>query len=103
MLEEDLFIYVIEFIFGVINMSTIAIKEETKRELLKFVSELQIKLGRRVDFDEAIRFLLMYRRKKSPKLLLEACTPRRDVEEALKELYEERRKDERKYNRYLSA
>ena len=83
--------------------STIAIKEETKRELLKFVSELQIKLGRRVDFDEAIRFLLMYRRKKSPKLLLEACTPRRDVEEALKELYEERRKDERKYNRYLSA
>jgi len=103
MLEEDLFIYVIEFIFGVINMSTIAIKEETKRELLKFVSELQIKLGRRVDFDEAIRFLLMYRRKKRPKLLLEACTPRRDVEEALKELYEERRKDERKYNRYLSA
>jgi len=103
MLEEDLFIYVIEFIFGVIDMSTIAIKEETKRELLKFVSELQIKLGRRVDFDEAIRFLLMYRRKKSPKLLLEACTPRRDVEEALKELYEERRKDERKYNRYLSA
>jgi len=103
MLEEDLFIYVIEFIFGVINMSTIAIKEETKRELLKFVSELQIKLGRRVDFDEAIRFLLMYRRKKNPKLLLEACTPRRDVDEALKELYEERRKDERKYNRYLSA
>jgi len=103
MLEEDLFIYVIEFIFGVINMSTIAIKEETKRELLKFVSELQIKLGRRVDFDEAIRFLLMYRRKKNPKLLLEACTPRKDVEEALKELYEERRKDERKYNRYLSA
>jgi len=103
MLEEDLFIYVIEFIFGVIDMSTIAIKEETKRELLKFVSELQIKLGRRVDFDEAIRFLLMYRRKKSPKLLLEACTPRRDVEEALKELYEERRGDERKYNRYLSA
>jgi len=40
--------------FSVINMSTIAIKEETKRELLKFVSELQIKLGRRVDFDEAI-------------------------------------------------
>nr|MDO8044438.1 hypothetical protein [Candidatus Baldrarchaeota archaeon] len=83
--------------------STIAIKEETKRELLKFVSELQIKLGRRVDFDEAIRFLLMYRRKKNPKLLLEACTPREDVEEALKELYEERRKDKRKYNRYLSA
>lgn len=45
-------------------MSTIAIKEETKRELLKFVSELQIKLGRHVDFDEAIKFLLFSRRKK---------------------------------------
>jgi len=45
----------------------------------------------------------MYRRKKNLKLLLEACTPREDVEEALKELYEERRGDERKYNRYLSA
>jgi len=84
-------------------MSTIAIKEETKRELLKFVSELQIKLGRRIDFDEAIRFLLMHRRKRNPKLLLEACTPREDAEKTLKELYEERRGDEREYNRYLSA
>ena len=90
-------------IIGVIDMSTIAIKEETKRELLKFVSELQIKLGRRVDFDEAIRFLLMYKRKKNPNLLLEACISREDVEKALKELYEERRKDERKYNRYISG
>jgi len=102
MLIENLLICIIEFIIGVIDMSTIAIKEETKRELLKFVSELQIKLGRRVDFDEAIRFLLMYRRKRNPKLLLEACIPRKDVEEALKELYEERRRDERRYNRYLS-
>ena len=39
-------------------MPTIVIKRETKKELLKFVSELQIKLGRAVDFDEAIRFLL---------------------------------------------
>ena len=43
-------------------MPTISISEDVKRELLKFASELQIKLGRRVDFDEAIRFLLMYRR-----------------------------------------
>jgi len=45
-------------------MTTIAIKEETKRGLLKFVSELQIKLGRKVDFDEAIRFLLGFRKRK---------------------------------------
>jgi len=82
-------------------MPTISVSEDVKRELLKFASELQMKLGRRVDFDEAIRFLLMYRRKKNPRLLIEACKPG-DVEDALKELYEERRIDERKYNRYIS-
>ncbi|MGQ4833841.1 MAG: hypothetical protein ACP6IS_08085 [Candidatus Asgardarchaeia archaeon] len=84
-------------------MSTIAIKEETKRELLKFVSELQIKLGRRIDFDEAIRFLLMYRRKRKPRLLIEACTPMENVEEVLKELYEERKIDEKRFDRYFSS
>ncbi len=68
-------------------MPTISVSEDVKRELLKFASELQMKLGR-VDFDEAIRFLLMYRRKKNPRLLIEACTSG-DVEDALKELYEE--------------
>ena len=76
-------------------MPTISISEDVKRELLKFASELQIKLGRRVDFDEAIRFLLMYRRKKNQRLLIEACTSG-DVGKALKELYEERKIDERK-------
>ncbi|MCD6485023.1 MAG: hypothetical protein J7L47_07945 [Candidatus Odinarchaeota archaeon] len=84
-------------------MSTIAIKEETKKELLKFVSELQMKLGRRVDYDEAIRFLLMHKRKRNPRLLLEACVPTESVEDALKELFEERKKDERRYHRYFSS
>ena len=82
-------------------MPTISVSEDVKRELLKFASELQMKLGRRVDFDEAIRFLLMYRRKKNPRLSIEACTSG-DVEDALKELYEEREIDERKYSRYFS-
>ncbi len=81
-------------------MPTISVSEDVKKELLRFASELQMKLGRRVDFDEAIRFLLMYRRKKNPRLLIEACGSG-DVEDALKELYEERRIDERKYSRYL--
>ncbi|RLI58541.1 MAG: hypothetical protein DRO67_10630 [Candidatus Asgardarchaeum californiense] len=96
------FIFTILFILGVKDMSTIAVREETKKELLKFVSELQIKLGRRVDFDEAIRFLLMYRRKRNPRLLLEACVATKNVEDAIKELYEERKKDERRYSRYFS-
>jgi predicted CopG family antitoxin len=82
-------------------MPTISVSEDVKRELLKFASELQMKLGKRVDFDEAIRFLLMYRKRKNPRLLIEACTSG-DVESALKELYEERKIDERRYSRYLS-
>jgi len=73
-------------------MPTISVSEEVKRELLKFASELQMKLGRRVDFDEAIRFLLQKRRR-NPRLLIEACISS-DAKDALKELYEERRKDE---------
>ena len=80
---------------SVINMTTIAVSEEVKRELLKFVSELQIKLGRRVDFDEAIRFLLARSKKKNQRLLLEACTPTKiGADETLKELYMERKRDE---------
>jgi len=82
-------------------MPTISVSENVKRELLKFASELQMKLGRRIDFDEAIRFLLMYRRKKNPRLLIEACISG-DVEDALKELHEERKVDERKFSRYVS-
>jgi len=83
-------------------MTTIAIKEETKRELLKFVSELQIKLGRKVDFDEAIRFLLGFRKRKNPQLLIEACSLSGNADEALKELYMERKKDEERTIRRFS-
>ena len=76
-------------------MPTIVIKRETKKELLKFVSELQIKLGKAVDFDEAIRFLLLYKRKRNPRLLLEACIPTEDAKNALNDLYKERKNDER--------
>lgn len=50
-------------------MPTISISEDVKRELLKFASELQIKLGRRVDFDEAIRFLLMYKSEEKSEII----------------------------------
>ncbi len=82
-------------------MTTIAIKDETKRELLKVAAELQMKLGRRVDFDETIRVLLQQRKKKNPHLLIEACTPTNDTETMLEELRDERRKGEQKYARYF--
>mgnify|MGYP000312403093 CR=1 FL=1 len=74
-------------------MPTIYVTDEVKRMLLEYASKLQIMFGRRVDFNEAIRHLLLQQRKRDPKLLLEACKPIPGVEEALKELYEERRKD----------
>jgi hypothetical protein len=39
-------------------MTTISVTEDVKEALLKVVSELQLKLGRRVDLNEAIRYLL---------------------------------------------
>lgn len=84
-------------------MTTIAVSDETKRELLKFVSELQVKLGRRVDFDEAIRFLLAQRKGRNPALLEEACVKIEDAESLIDELHRERELDEEEAFRRLSS
>lgn len=81
-------------------MSTISIKEDVKEELLKYASELQIKLKRRVDYNEAISHLLRQRRR-HPALLEEACAPMPGAEEAKRELAEERRRDEDRAERRL--
>jgi len=75
------------------DMSTISIKEDVKEELLRYASELQIRLGRRVDYNEAIHHLLM-KGKKNPTLLKEATAPMPGAQEARKLLVEERRKDD---------
>ncbi len=46
-------------------MSTIYVKKETKKELAKIAGELQAKLGKKIDFDEAIRHLIRIYRSKS--------------------------------------
>jgi len=74
-------------------MSTISVKEDVKEGLLRYASELQVKLGRRVDYNEAIRHLLL-RNRKHPTLLVEACAPIPGAEEAKRALVEERRRDE---------
>lgn len=65
--------------------------------MLKVAAELQMKLGRRVDLNEAIRYLLT--RDKRPDLLEEACRPVPGFEEAYRELVKERRKDEERARR----
>ena len=83
-------------------MTTISVTEDVKEALLRVASELQIKLGRRVDLNEAIRYLLT-RGSRKPELLEEACRPLEGFEEAYKELLEERRRDEERARRKYSA
>ncbi len=77
----------------------IRVSKSTKAELLRYLSELQIKLGRRVDFDEAIAYLLREARRKKPDLLLKACSPVERAEGIIGELYRERVKDEERAKR----
>jgi predicted CopG family antitoxin len=79
-------------------MSTISVTEDVKEALLKIASELQIKRGRRIDLNEAIRYLLNMRVKR-PDLLEEACKPVPGFEEAYEELKKERMKDEERARR----
>ena len=83
----------------VLPVSVIRASKSTKVELLRYASELQMKLGRRVDFDEAIAHFLREARRKRPELLMRACLPAEEAEEALRELYEERRRDEERIAR----
>jgi len=80
-------------------MTTIHVDEETKKELAKIAGELQAKLKRRVDLDEALNFLIQqYRSKGKRKVFFELFTkPIEDVsfKDAYAELIAERRKDEK--------
>jgi len=83
-------------------MTTISVTEDVKQKLLEVASELQIKLGRRVDLNEALRFLVN-QREKNPKLLEEACKPTAAAKEAIEELLEERKLDEVRLERKISG
>ena len=85
-----------------IAVTTISVTDDVKEKLLKIASELQIKLRRRVDLNEAIHFLMSQREKK-PQLLEEACRPSVEAEKVLQELYSERRRDEERLERKVST
>jgi len=87
-------------ISNVISMTTISVTEDVKKKLLKVASELQIKTGRRVDLNDALRFLVDQREKNSQ--LLEACSPTIGVKEALEELETERKIDDERLERKIS-
>lgn len=82
-------------------MSTISVTEDVKEALLKVASELQLKWGRRVDLNEAIRYLIT-KGVKRPDLLEQACQPIQGFKEAYEELKKERMKDEERARRKFS-
>lgn len=82
-------------------MTTIAVSEDVKVKLLRVASELQIKLGRRVDLNEALSFLLD-QREKNPQLLEKACSPMIGAKETIEELAKERKIDETRIERKIS-
>ena len=69
--------------------------------MTKIVGELQAKLGKKVDFDEAIRFLIsIYRgRERRKKLFEEFVKPIENLE--FKDVYEELLKGRKEDERYL--
>jgi len=88
-------------------MTTISVTDDVRERLLRIASELQIKLRRRINMNEAIQFLIDEREKRrqleDPRLLEEACKSIPGSEEALKELYAEREFDEKRLERKTSA
>src|SRR5438445_12591835 len=62
-------------------MTTVAVTEEVKRRLLRVASELQLKLGRKVDLNDAISYLLT-RERRRPDVLDAASRPIQGCEEA---------------------
>lgn len=81
-------------------MTTIAVDEDVRDELLKISAELQMRLGRRVNYNDVIRYLIGKKRVR-PELLDEYVVEGLDSEEGLTELYEERRRDEERLERIL--
>ncbi|MHA1364381.1 MAG: hypothetical protein ACTSP1_17965 [Candidatus Freyarchaeota archaeon] len=80
--------------------TTISLSEAVKKELLREMAKLQLKWGRKVDFEDVIIHLLLQSRRR-PELLEEACKPVEGIhpEVVLKDLTEERRADLKRENR----
>jgi len=78
-------------------MTTITIDNETKEELLKIAAKLQIQVKKKINYNDAIKFLISnLNKKKNQEKFRKACEKINDIDinEVLDELYLERRKDE---------
>ena len=99
MLKSGTLFHSTEIVMYVNSMTTISVSDETRRNLLRYASRLQLATGKKVDYDEAIKHLLG--REKRPDLLEAACKPIPNGDKLLQELYEERRKDDAILERHV--
>ncbi len=86
------------------NSTTITISERTRRELLRVAGELQMKRGKKVDYEEVIEFLLTKSRRDEG-LLMAAVRPTGRSSAELREALlqgraEDRRGEEELENRH---
>jgi len=81
-------------------MTTIAVDDDVRDELLKISAELQMKLGRRVNYNDVIRYLIGKKRVR-PELLDEFVVEGLDSGEGIEELRMERKRDEERLERLL--
>jgi len=81
-------------------VNTIFVTNNVKEKLFKFATELQMKLGRPVDLNETIEYLISHAEKRPDLLDRATASIRRSVHTTAKSAYDElileRRKDERK-------
>ena len=76
--------------------TTITISESLRDQLIKLAAELQMKIGRKVDYEDVIRYLIK-KSQKNPRLLQSACMPAHlAAEEAREELRRGRAEDRRR-------
>jgi hypothetical protein len=78
-------------------MTTITIDDETKKALLEIAAKLQIKIKEKVDYNAAIKYLILKEVKTKDQIkLMKACGKVNgiDAQEVIYELYNERKKDE---------
>jgi predicted CopG family antitoxin len=68
--------YLIVFMVPMDSMAstTITVSDSLRAELVKLAAELQLKVGRKVDYEDVIRYLIS-KTEKNQRLLSEACAP----------------------------
>ena len=77
-------------------MTIITIDDDVWDGLLRISAELQLRLGRRVDYNDVIRYLIESRAKR-PELLDRTVVRGLDPKKLVRELCEERRRYKGKY------